>query len=230
MFGVFGCRGCLWFSCRTQAQHIYICSTNKRSSAVHTLEVSCLIMKGEANKRISFRTAFTINSPLWYPQGSHGSTWSSGHPAWAGVLEWPWWEDSTEGMGRGQLVWRKTECLRGLEVNFLSMVLDSVILLATKARDVSPQTVHACVKAEAQDSCLQCCGNKCLTYYSCKDVVDLLLCFPKLMFFLLVMSLVLCTSPVHVRVEMLPVRVIREAIYLFKCLGVVTSAATFGSF
>lgn len=64
-------------------------------------------------------------------------------------------------------------------MNFLSTVLDPVILLATKVRDVSPQTVHACVKAEAQDSCLKCCGGKYLTYYSHKDVVDLLLCFPK---------------------------------------------------
>lgn len=99
-----------------------------------------------------------------------------------------------------------------------------MILLATKGQDVSPQAVHDCVKAEAQDSCLQCCGSKYLSYYSCKDVVDLLLCFPKLMLFLLVKLLVLCTSPVHARVETLPVSIIREAIYLFEWLGVVTSA------
>lgn len=110
-------------------------------------------------------------------------------------------------------------------MNFLSTVLGSVILLATKVRDVSPQAVHACVKAEAQDCCLKCCGSKYFTYYSCKDVVDLLLCFPKLMLFLLVKFLVLCTSSAHARVEMLPVRVIREAIYLFECLRVVTSAS-----
>jgi len=110
-------------------------------------------------------------------------------------------------------------------MNFLSTLLGSVILLATKVRDTSPQAVLACVKAEAQDSCLKCCGSKYLTYYSCKDVVDLLLCFPKLMFFLLVRFLVLCTSLVHARMEMLPLRVIREAIYLFKCLRVVTSAS-----
>lgn len=110
-------------------------------------------------------------------------------------------------------------------MNFLSTVLEPVILLATKVRDVSPQAVHACVKAEAQDSCLKCCGSKYLTYYSYKVVVDLLLRFPKLMLFLLVRFLVLCTSPVHARVEMLPVRVTGEAIYLFKCLGVVTSVS-----
>lgn len=49
--------------------------------------------------------------------------------------------------------------------------------VATRVGDVSPQAVHACVKAEAQDSCLKCCGSKYLTYYSLKEVVDLLLCF-----------------------------------------------------
>lgn len=53
-----------------------------------------------------------------------------------------------------------------------------------------------------------------MTYYSFKDVVDLLLCFPKLVLFLLVRFLMLCTSPAHARVEMLPVRAIREAVYL----------------
>lgn len=110
-------------------------------------------------------------------------------------------------------------------MSFLSTVLASVILLAAKVRDVAPQVVHACVKAEAQDSFLKCCGSRYLTYYSCKDVVDWLLCFPKLMLFLLVKFLVLGTSPVHARVEMFPARVIREAIYLSKCLGLVTSAS-----
>lgn len=51
------------------------------------------------------------------------------------------------------------------------------------------------MKAQAQDSCLKGCGSKYLTDYSCRDVVDLLLCFPKLILFLLAMFLVLCTSP-----------------------------------
>lgn len=110
-------------------------------------------------------------------------------------------------------------------MSFLSTVLASVILLATKVQDVAPQVVHACVKAEAQVSFLKCCGSKYLTYYSCKDVVDCLLCFPVLVLFLLVRVLVLGTPPVHATVEMFPARVIREAIYLFKCLGLVTSAS-----
>lgn len=81
------------------------------------------------------------------------------------------------------------------------------------------------MKAEAQDSCLKCCGSKYLTYYSFKDVVDLLQCFPKLMLFLLVRFLMLCTSSTHARVEMLPVRAIKEAVYHLKCLGVVTSVS-----
>lgn len=81
------------------------------------------------------------------------------------------------------------------------------------------------MKAEAQDSCLKCCGSKYLTYYSFKDVVDSLLCFPKLVLFLLVRFLMLCTSPAYARVEMLPVRAIGEAVYLFRCLGVVTSVS-----
>lgn len=50
------------------------------------------------------------------------------------------------------------------------------------------------MKAQAQDSCLKGCGSKYLTYYSCRDIVDLL-CFPKLMLFLLATFLVLCTCP-----------------------------------
>lgn len=63
-------------------------------------------------------------------------------------------------------------------MNFLSTVLGSVILLATKVRDVSPQAVHACVKAEAQDCCLKCCGVNILLITHVKMLLTCCCVFP----------------------------------------------------
>lgn len=56
-----------------------------------------------------------------------------------------------------------------------------------------------------------------MTRCSHQDVVDLLLCFPKLLL-LLVTFLALYTTPAHVSLAVLPVWV-KRAVHLFRCLG-----------